>query len=185
MIDTNIQQQLNLVLSGSLKPADFVGREDTLRGWDLYDNITHLSGIWDRMARVGVNGCGHLGHLVARAIFNSGKVDTVAISDHLIDINYTVYMFHFDSTHHNFHGTRPRSLSSVGRLFPSFRIEIPPISSGVMLVWSMVWIPLVSSLSWRRPEPSWRVEFKGSTSLHFCWCPHVLWWLWTMRSTTH
>uniref|UniRef100_A0A2K6V4Z9 Glyceraldehyde-3-phosphate dehydrogenase n=1 Tax=Saimiri boliviensis boliviensis TaxID=39432 RepID=A0A2K6V4Z9_SAIBB len=56
--------------------------------------------------KVGVNGLGRIGRLVARAAFNnSGKVDIVAINDPFIDLNYMVYMFQYDSTHGKLHGT--------------------------------------------------------------------------------
>ncbi|MBZ3886949.1 Glyceraldehyde-3-phosphate dehydrogenase [Sciurus carolinensis] len=57
------------------------------------------------MVKVRVNGFGRIGHLVTRAVFNSGKVDIVAFSDPFIDFNYMVYMFQCDSTHSKFQGT--------------------------------------------------------------------------------
>ncbi|XP_013964883.1 glyceraldehyde-3-phosphate dehydrogenase-like [Canis lupus familiaris] len=57
------------------------------------------------MVKVGVNGFGHIGCLVTRAAFNSGRVDIVSINDPFIDFNYMVYMFQYDSTHGKFHHT--------------------------------------------------------------------------------
>ncbi|XP_068964824.1 glyceraldehyde-3-phosphate dehydrogenase-like [Petaurus breviceps papuanus] len=57
------------------------------------------------MVKVGVNGFGCIWCLVTRAAFTSGVVDIVAISDPLIDLNYMVYMFQYDSTHGRFKGT--------------------------------------------------------------------------------
>ncbi|VFV24822.1 glyceraldehyde-3-phosphate dehydrogenase [Lynx pardinus] len=50
------------------------------------------------MAKVGLNRFGHIRHLVARAAFNSGKVDIVPINDAFIDLNYMVYILQYDST---------------------------------------------------------------------------------------
>ncbi|KAF5912606.1 hypothetical protein HPG69_004278 [Diceros bicornis minor] len=52
------------------------------------------------MVKVRVNGFGCLGHLVTRAVFNSGKVDIVAICGSFIDLNYM-----YVSTHGKFNGT--------------------------------------------------------------------------------
>ncbi|XP_030043748.1 glyceraldehyde-3-phosphate dehydrogenase [Microcaecilia unicolor] len=57
------------------------------------------------MVKVGINGFGRIGRLVARAAFNSNKVEIVAINDPFIDLDYMVYMFKYDSTHGRFHGT--------------------------------------------------------------------------------
>ncbi|OBS59217.1 hypothetical protein A6R68_09659, partial [Neotoma lepida] len=57
------------------------------------------------MVKVRVNGFGGIGRLVARAAFQSGKVDIVAINDPFIDLSYMVYMFQYDSTHGKFNGT--------------------------------------------------------------------------------
>nr|CAI9712264.1 unnamed protein product [Rangifer tarandus platyrhynchus] len=57
------------------------------------------------MVKVGVNGFGHIRRLVNRAAFDSGKVDIIAINDPFVDLHYMVYMFQYESTHGNFHGT--------------------------------------------------------------------------------
>uniref|UniRef100_M3XT05 Glyceraldehyde-3-phosphate dehydrogenase n=1 Tax=Mustela putorius furo TaxID=9669 RepID=M3XT05_MUSPF len=50
--------------------------------------------------KVRVNRFGHIGHLVTRTAFNSGKVDLVTINDPFIDLSYMVL---YDSTHGKFH----------------------------------------------------------------------------------
>ncbi|XP_059130485.1 glyceraldehyde-3-phosphate dehydrogenase-like [Peromyscus eremicus] len=56
------------------------------------------------MVKVGVNKFGRIGCLVARAAFQTGNVEIVAINDPVIDLNYMVYMFQYDSTHSKFNG---------------------------------------------------------------------------------
>jgi glyceraldehyde 3-phosphate dehydrogenase len=51
------------------------------------------------MVKVGVKGFGCIGHLVTSA---SGKVESVAINDPFIDLNYMVCMIQYDSTHGKF-----------------------------------------------------------------------------------
>ncbi|CAK7304534.1 Glyceraldehyde-3-phosphate dehydrogenase [Vulpes lagopus] len=59
----------------------------------------------DMVVKVRTNSFGHIGRLVTRAAFSSGKVDIVIINDPFINLNYLVYMFHYDSTHNKFHDT--------------------------------------------------------------------------------
>jgi glyceraldehyde 3-phosphate dehydrogenase len=55
------------------------------------------------MSKVGINGFGRIGRLVLRACVDKG-VEVVAINDPFIDVQYMVYMFHYDSTHGRFKG---------------------------------------------------------------------------------
>ncbi|XP_027719980.1 LOW QUALITY PROTEIN: glyceraldehyde-3-phosphate dehydrogenase-like [Vombatus ursinus] len=57
------------------------------------------------MVKVRVNRLGHIRHLVTKAAFTSGGVDIMGINDPFIDLNYMVYVFHYDSTHGKFKGT--------------------------------------------------------------------------------
>jgi len=55
--------------------------------------------------KVGINGFGRIGRLVARAAIENPNVEIVAINDPFMDPEYMVYMFHYDSTHGRFKGT--------------------------------------------------------------------------------
>jgi len=54
--------------------------------------------------KVGINGFGRIGRLVARAAIQKGSVEVVAVNDPFIDLEYMVYLFKYDSTHGRFKG---------------------------------------------------------------------------------
>jgi len=56
------------------------------------------------MVKIGINGFGRIGHLVARAASKNPNVQIVAINDPFIDLEYMVYLFKYDSTHGQFQG---------------------------------------------------------------------------------
>jgi len=49
--------------------------------------------------RIGINGFGRIGRLVARVILGMDDVEIVAVNDPFIDSKYMAYMFKYDSTH--------------------------------------------------------------------------------------
>lgn len=55
--------------------------------------------------KVGINGFGRIGRLVMRAAIEKDIFDVVAVNDPFIDLDYMVYMFKYDSTHHRFKGS--------------------------------------------------------------------------------
>jgi len=55
--------------------------------------------------RIGINGFGRIGRLVLRASLNNPDVRVVAINEPFMNIDYIVYMFHYDSVHGRFKGT--------------------------------------------------------------------------------
>jgi len=57
------------------------------------------------MVKVGINGFGRIGRLVARVAITESDVELVAINDPFIDLDYMVYMFKYDSIHGRFKGT--------------------------------------------------------------------------------
>ena len=56
------------------------------------------------VVKVGINGFGRIGRLVARAAFSKEGIQVVAVNDPFIDLDYMVYMFKYDSTHGMFKG---------------------------------------------------------------------------------
>lgn len=54
--------------------------------------------------KVGINGFGRIGRLVARAALQKDDIELVAINDPFIDTEYMVYMFKYDSVHGQWKG---------------------------------------------------------------------------------
>lgn len=55
--------------------------------------------------KIGINGFGRIGRLVLRASLNNPNVRVVALNDPFMDVEYMVYMFHYDTVHGRFKGT--------------------------------------------------------------------------------
>jgi len=54
--------------------------------------------------RIGINGFGRIGRLVTKAAVLNPRVKVVAVNDPFMDVDYMVYLFHYDSTHGRFKG---------------------------------------------------------------------------------
>jgi glyceraldehyde 3-phosphate dehydrogenase len=63
--------------------------------------------------RVGINGFGRIGRLVARATMANPKAQLVAINDPFMDIDYMIYLFKYDSTHGRYPGTIEKKDSNL------------------------------------------------------------------------
>jgi len=55
--------------------------------------------------KVGINGFGRIGRLVARAARMNPRIQIVAINDPFIPVEYMKYMFYYDSVHGRYPGT--------------------------------------------------------------------------------
>jgi len=55
--------------------------------------------------KIGINGFGRIGRLVARAAKNNPNIQVVAVNDPFIPLDYMSYMLKYDSTHGKFPGT--------------------------------------------------------------------------------
>jgi len=55
--------------------------------------------------KIGINGFGRIGRLVARAACMNPDVQLVAVNDPFMSLEYMVYMFKYDSTHGRYKGT--------------------------------------------------------------------------------
>uniref|UniRef100_A0A0D3DXJ2 Glyceraldehyde-3-phosphate dehydrogenase n=1 Tax=Brassica oleracea var. oleracea TaxID=109376 RepID=A0A0D3DXJ2_BRAOL len=53
----------------------------------------------DKKIRIGINGFGRIGRLVARVILQRNDVELVAVNDPFITTEYMTYMFKYDSVH--------------------------------------------------------------------------------------
>ena len=57
------------------------------------------------MVKIGINGFGRIGRLVARAAASRDDIELVAVNDPFMALDYMVYMFKYDSTHGRYQGT--------------------------------------------------------------------------------
>ena len=57
-----------------------------------------------KKVRIGINGFGRIGRLVARACAQRDDVEVVAVNDPFIDLEYGKYLFTHDTVHGKFEG---------------------------------------------------------------------------------
>ena len=55
--------------------------------------------------KVGINGFGRIGRLVFRAAQERNDIEIVGVNDPFLDLDYLVYMLHYDTVHGQFKGT--------------------------------------------------------------------------------
>lgn len=55
--------------------------------------------------KIGINGFGRIGRLVARAAAERNDIEIVAVNDIMLDPKYAAYLFKFDTVHGRFQGT--------------------------------------------------------------------------------
>lgn len=57
-----------------------------------------------KKVKIGINGFGRIGRLVARACAQREDVEVVAVNDPFVDIEYGQYLFTHDTVHGRFNG---------------------------------------------------------------------------------
>ncbi|EFA74983.1 glyceraldehyde-3-phosphate dehydrogenase [Heterostelium album PN500] len=57
------------------------------------------------VVKIGINGFGRIGRLVLRASTENSACQVVAVNEPFMDVDYMIYMFHYDTVHGRFKGT--------------------------------------------------------------------------------
>lgn len=93
------------------------------------------------MVKVGINGFGRIGRLVARVILKRDDIQLVAVNDPFLAPDYMAYQFKYDSTHGPYEGTVEHKDDSIilnGNTIKHFAIkkpaEIPWAQAGADIV---------------------------------------------------
>jgi glyceraldehyde-3-phosphate dehydrogenase/erythrose-4-phosphate dehydrogenase len=61
--------------------------------------------------KIGINGFGRIGRLVARVALTRSDIEVVAINDPFLDPKYAAYQFQYDTVHGRFPGTPLHTLA--------------------------------------------------------------------------
>jgi len=79
-------------------------------------------------ARIGINGFGRIGRLVARIVAQRKDVELVAINDPFLDADYMAYLFKHDTVHGTYKGTITHTKDSLiidGKTVKVFSVKTP------------------------------------------------------------
>lgn len=87
-------------------------------------------------AKIGINGFGRIGRLVARAILERSDCELVAINDPFIDTQYMIYMFKYDSVHGKWKGGEISMKDSETLLFNGKEVKVYAKRDPAEIPWS-------------------------------------------------
>ncbi|KAK7319072.1 hypothetical protein RJT34_03784 [Clitoria ternatea] len=78
----------------------------------------------DKKIKIGINGFGRIGRVVARVALQRDDVELVAINDPFIPIDYMTYMFKYDSVHGEWKHSDPKVKDSKTLLFGEKHVAV-------------------------------------------------------------
>ncbi|MFY2203327.1 type I glyceraldehyde-3-phosphate dehydrogenase [Escherichia coli] len=88
--------------------------------------------------KVGINGFGRIGRLVARVALQSPDVELVAVNDPFITADYMVYMFKYDTVHGHWKHTDVKVKDSKTLLFGKKEVTVFGIRNPEEIPWGEV-----------------------------------------------
>ncbi|XP_052187686.1 glyceraldehyde-3-phosphate dehydrogenase GAPC1, cytosolic-like [Diospyros lotus] len=90
----------------------------------------------DKKIKIGINGFGRIGRLVARVALQRNDVELVAVNDPFISADYMTYMFKYDSVHGHWKHTDVKVKDSKTLLFGEKRVHVFGVRNPEEIPWA-------------------------------------------------